>query len=124
MAKIVETLALNDGFSAVFASYLNLGRQIAASMRTAARTQDDFTAAAKESGEALAEMAGAGDRAARSTEKTDAAAKKMADSTNRAADRQKKMNKAMRDGSSAANGLVSKLKALAAQVREEPPFTL
>lgn len=114
MAKIVETLALNDGFSAVFASYLNLGRQIAASMRTAARTQDDFTAAAKESGEALAEMAGAGDRAARSTERTDAAAKKMADSTSRAADRQKKMNKAMRDGSSAANGLVSKLKALAA----------
>lgn len=114
MAKIVETLALNDGFSAVFASYLNLGRQIAASMRTAARTQDDFTAAAKESGEALAEMAGAGDRAARSTERTDAAAKKMADSTSRAADRQKKMNKAMRDGSSAASGLVSKLKGLAA----------
>lgn len=114
MAKIVETLTLNDGFSAVFASYLNLGRQIAASMRTAAQTQDSFTAAAKESGEALAEMAGAGNRAARSTEENASAAKKMADSTSRAADHQKKMNKAMRDGSSAASGLVSKLKGLAA----------
>lgn len=114
MAKIVETLAVNDGFSAVFASYLNLGRQIAASMRAASQTQDGFTAAARESGEALAEMAGAGDRAARSTEGNASAAQKLANSANKAADHQKKMNRALRDGSSAASGLTSRLRSLAA----------
>ena len=114
MAKIVETLALNDGFSAVFASYLNLGRQIAASMRTVSQTQDGFTAAVNESREALSEMAGESNRAARSTEENAAAAERLGASTNRAADHQKKMNRALRDGSGAASGLVSKLKALAA----------
>lgn len=114
MAKIVETLVLNDSFSTVFASYLNLGRQAAVSMRTAAQTQDGFTAAARESGKALAEMAGEGARAARSTEANADAARKMSDSAGRAADHQKKMNNAMREGARAASGLTSTLKTLAA----------
>ncbi len=114
MAVIRETLVLEDRFSAVFSSYLNLGRQIAANMRAAADAQSGFAAAAAESGAALGEMAGAGDRAAQSAEETAGAARKMSDSTSKAADHQNRMNRAMRDGSSAANGLISRLKALAA----------
>lgn len=40
MAVIRETFVLEDRFSAVFASYLDLGRQIAANMRAASDTQD------------------------------------------------------------------------------------
>lgn len=114
MAVIRETLVLEDRFSAVFSSYLNLGRQIAANMRAATDAQSGFTAAAAESGAALGEMAGAGDRAAQSAEETAGAARKMSDSTSKAADHQNRMNRALRDGSSAANGLISRLKALAA----------
>lgn len=114
MAVIRETLVLEDRFSAVFSSYLNLGRQIAANMRAATDAQSGFAAAAAESGAALGEMAGAGDRAAQSAEETAGAARKMSDSTSKAADHQNRMNRAMRDGSSAANGLISRLKALAA----------
>ena len=70
MAVIRETLVLEDRFSAVFSSYLNLGRQIAANMRAATDAQSGFAAAAAESGAALGEMAGAGDRAAQSAEET------------------------------------------------------
>ncbi|MDE6935454.1 MAG: tape measure protein [Oscillospiraceae bacterium] len=114
MAVIRETLVLEDRFSAVFSSYLNLGRQIAANMRAATDAQSGFAAAAAESGAALGEMAGAGDRAAQSAEETAGAARKMSDSTSKAADHQNRMNRALRDGSSAANGLISRLKALAA----------
>ena len=114
MAVIRETLVLGDRFSAVFSSYLNLGRQIAANMRAATDAQSGFTAAAAESGAALGEMAGAGDRAAQSAEETAGAARKMSDSTSKAADHQNRMNRAMRDGSSAAGSLASRLKALAA----------
>jgi len=114
VAVIRETLVLEDRFSAVFSSYLNLGRQIAANMRAATDAQSGFAAAAAESGAALGEMAGAGDRAAQSAEETAGAARKMSDSTSKAADHQNRMNRAMRDGSSAANGLISRLKALAA----------
>ena len=48
MAVIRETFVLEDRFSAAFASYLDLGRQIAANMRAASDTQDSFTAAAAE----------------------------------------------------------------------------
>ena len=114
MAVIRETLVLGDRFSAVFSSYLNLGRQIAANMRAATDAQSGFAAAAAESGAALGEMAGAGDRAAQSAEETAGAARKMSDSTSKAADHQNRMNRAMRDGSSAAGSLASRLKALAA----------
>ena len=114
MAVIRETLVLEDRFSAVFSSYLNLGRQIAANMRAATDAQSGFTAAVAESGAALGEMAGAGDRAAQSAEETAGAARKMSDSTSKAADHQNRMNRAMRDGSSAAGSLASRLKALAA----------
>ncbi len=114
MAVIRETLVLEDRFSAVFSSYLNLGRQIAANMRAATDAQSGFAAAAAESGAALGEMAGAGDRAAQSAEETAGAARKMSDSTSKAADHQNRMNRAMRDGSSAAGSLASRLKALAA----------
>ena len=56
MAVIRETLVLEDRFSAVFSSYLNLGRQIAANMRAATDAQSGFTAAAAESGAALGEI--------------------------------------------------------------------
>lgn len=114
MARIVETLAVNDGFSAVFSAYLNLGRQIASNMRVAAEAQNDFTAAAAQSGTALGEMASETDRAARSTEEMSSASRKMADTSNDAANKQQRMNRALRDGAHAADGLVSKLKTLAA----------
>lgn len=114
MAVIRETLVLEDRFSAVFSSYLNLGRQIAANMRAATDAQSGFAAAAAESGAALGEMAGAGDRAADTANETARAARKMGDAAGGAAEKQKKMNRAMRDGSSAAGSLASRLKALAA----------
>lgn len=114
MAVIRETLVLEDRFSAVFSSYLNLGRQIAANMRAATDAQSGFAAAAAESGAALSEMAGAGDRAADTANETARAARKMGDASGGAADKQKKMNRAMRDGASAAGSLASRLKALAA----------
>lgn len=114
MAVIRETLVLEDRFSAVFSSYLNLGRQIAANMRAATDAQSGFAAAAAESGAALGEMAGAGDRAADTANETARAARKMGDAAGGAAEKQKKMNRAMRDGASAAGSLASRLKALAA----------
>ncbi len=114
MAVIRETLVLGDRFSAVFSSYLNLGRQIAANMRAATDAQSGFAAAAAESGAALGEMAGAGDRAADTANETVRAARKMGDAAGGAAEKQKKMNRALRDGSSAAGSLASRLKALAA----------
>ena len=114
MAVIRETLVLEDRFSAVFSSYLNLGRQIAANMRAATDAQSGFAAAAAESGAALSEMAGAGDRAADTANETARAARKMGDASGGAAEKQKKMNRAMRDGASAAGSLASRLKALAA----------
>ena len=114
MAVIRETFVLEDRFSAVFASYLDLGRQIAANMRAASDTQDSFTAAVAESGAALEELSGAGSRTAQAMERSNAAAEKMAGSSGGAASKQERLNRAMRSGSSAADGLTRKLMGLAA----------
>ena len=114
MAAIRETLVLEDRFSSVFSAYLNLGCQIASNMRVVTETQNGFTEAAAQSSEALEDMAGAGDRAAGSVEGTSNAARKMANASRDAADRQHRMNRAMRDGAHAADGLTARLKALAA----------
>lgn len=114
MAAIRETLVLEDRFSAVFSSYLNLGRQISASMKSAAQSQNDFTAAAARSGEALEEMAGAGGQAADAMEQTADASRKMSFSSGGAASGQERLNRAMRGGVSAADSLTSRLKHLAA----------
>ena len=114
MAVIRETFVLEDRFSAVFSSYLNLGRQIAANMRAASDTQDSFTAAVAESGAALEELSGAGSRTAQAMERSSSAAEKMAGSSGGAASKQERLNRAMRSGSSAADGLTRKLLGLAA----------
>lgn len=114
MAAVREELVLVDRFSSVFSAYLNLGRQIASNMRVVTETQNGFTEAAVQSREALEDMAGAGDRAADSVEEISNAARKMADASGGAAEKQHRMNRAMRDGAHAADGLVSKLKTLAA----------
>lgn len=114
MATIREDLVIGGNFASVFSSYLNLGKQLAANLRTVTETQNDFTAAAAQSSAALGEMAGAGNRASRAMEENAAAAEKMANSSNSASRGQQKMNRAMRDGAQAANSLVSKLTALAA----------
>lgn len=114
MAVIRETFVLEDRFSAVFSSYLNLGRQIAANMRAASDTQDSFTAAVAESGAALEELSGAGSRTAQAMERGSAAAEKMAGSSGGAASKQERLNRAMRSGAGAADGLTRKLLGLAA----------
>lgn len=114
MAAVREELVLVDRFSSVFSAYLNLGRQIASNMRAVTETQNGFTEAALQSGEALEDVAGAGGRAADSVEEIANAARKMADASGGAAEKQRRMNQAIRDGAHAADGLVSKLKALAA----------
>lgn len=114
MAVIRETFVLEDRFSAVFSSYLNLGRQIAANMRAASDTQDSFTAAVAESGAALEELSGAGSRTAQAMERSSSAAEKMAGSSGGAASKQERLNRAMRSGAGAADGLTRKLLGLAA----------
>ena len=114
MAAIRESLVLEDRFSAVFSSYLNLGRQIASNMRVAAEAQDGFTAAAAQSGEALEEMAGAGNRAADSIEETSDAARRMADASRSASSGQDRLNSSMRSGATAADSLSRKIMGLAA----------
>lgn len=114
MSVIRESLVLEDRFSAVFSAYLNLGRQIAANMRTATETQEEFTAAAAQSGTALAALSHTADSAARQMEDIHSAAGRMADASGHAADKQDRLNHSMRSGAHAADGLVSRLKTLAA----------
>lgn len=114
MGKIVETLALNDQFSAVFSQYLNLGRQIASNMHVAAEAQDNFTAAAARSGAALEEMAGSGSLATASIEEFRRASQEMAETSGRASTGQDRLNQSMRSGVSAADSLTKRIMGLAA----------
>lgn len=114
MATIREELVIGGNFASVFSSYVNLGKQMAASMRVVTETQNDFTAAAAQSSAALEEMAGIGSRAADSVEEIGTAAQKMAGSSDHAANRQDRLNRSMRSGSSAADGLTRKIMGLAA----------
>lgn len=114
MATIRETLALEDRFSAVFSSYLNLGRQIAANMRTVTETQNGFTEAATQSGAALEEMVNAGSRAADTMEEASGAARQMADASLGASNGQDRLNRSMRSGASAADSLTRRIVGLAA----------
>lgn len=114
MATIREELVIGGNFASVFSSYVNLGKQMAASMRVVTETQNDFTAAAAQSSAALEEMAGIGSSAADSVEEIGTAAQKMAGSSDHAANRQDRLNRSMRSGSSAADGLTRKIMGLAA----------
>ena len=114
MATIREDLVIGGNFAAVFSSYLNLGRQMAASMRTVTETQNDFTAAAQQSGAALDEMAGSGGRTLEVLEEINSTVQKMASSSNGAASGQDRLNSSMRSGASAADNLARKIMGLAA----------
>lgn len=114
MAAIRESLVLEDRFSAVFSSYLNFGKQVAANMHAAAGAQDGFTAAAAESGAALEEIAGAGSRAADSMGETSSATRQMADASRGASSGQDRLNRSMRSGASAADALTRRVMGLAA----------
>lgn len=114
MAVIRESLVLEDRFSSVFSAYLNLGRQIASNMRTATETQEEFTAAAAQSGTALASLSHTADSAASRMEDIRSATGRAADASGHAADKQDRLNRSMRSGAHAADGLVSRLKTLAA----------
>lgn len=114
MAVIREVLAVEDRFSTVFSRFLDMGRKMASGFRDAADAQTDLGAAAAQSGEALAEMAGSGDRTAAVLEEINGAVQKMANASGQASEKQERMNRAMRSGANAADGLVSRLKSLAA----------
>lgn len=114
MAAIRETLILEDRFSAVFSSYLNLGRQIAATMTTAAGSQNAFNDAAAQSSAPLEEMARAGTHAADSVGDISDAAREMSRASGIASGAQDEMNRAIRAGSKSADELTGKLKSLVA----------
>lgn len=114
MATIREELVIGGNFAAVFSSYLNLGKQMAANMRVVTETQNDFTAAAQQSGVALDEMAGAGGRTLEALEEINSAVQKMASSSNGAASGQDRLNRSMRSGASAADSLTRTVMGLAA----------
>ena len=114
MATIRESLVLEDRFSAVFSSYLNLGRQIASNMRVVTETQNSFTEAAAQSGAALEEMAGAGSQAAASVDDFRRSSQEMAETSGRASDNQDRLNRSMRSGASAADSLTRRIVGLAA----------
>lgn len=114
MATIKETLVIDSNFASVFASYVNLGKQMASSMRVVTETQNDFTAAAAQSNTTLEEMANAGSRAADSIGETGAAARQMADASRGASSGQDRLNRSMRSGVSAADSLARKVMGLAA----------
>ena len=114
MAAIRETLVLEDRFSAVFSSYLNLGRQIASTMTAAAGSQNAFNDAASQSSEPLEEMARAGTQAAGAVDEITDAVQDMSQASGAASSAQEEMNRAMSAGSKSADDLTGKLKALAA----------
>lgn len=114
MAAIREELVLADRFSAVFSKYLTMGRAASSTMQAAASSQNAFTEAAARSGAALDEMANTGSRAADSVEEIGDAARQMANASGDAANRQDRLNRSMRSGSSAADGLTRKIMGLAA----------
>lgn len=114
MATIKETLVIDSNFASVFASYVNLGKQMASSMRVVTETQNDFTAAAAQSNTTLEKMANAGSRAADSIGETGAAARQMADASRGASSGQDRLNRSMRSGVSAADSLARKVMGLAA----------
>lgn len=114
MAVIREVLTVEDRFSTVFSRFLDMGRKMASSFRDAADAQTDLGAAAAQSGEALAEMAGSGDRTAAVLEEINGAVQKIANASGQASEKQERMNRAMRSGANAADGLVSRLRSLAA----------
>lgn len=114
MATTKETLVIDGNFASVFASYVNLGKQMASSMRVVTETQNDFTAAAAQSNTTLEEMANAGSRAADSIGETGDAARRMADASRGASNGQDRLNRSMRSGVSAADSLARKVMGLAA----------
>ncbi|MBD5153101.1 MAG: tape measure protein [Oscillibacter sp.] len=83
-------------------------------MRTVTETQNDFTAAAQQSGAALDEMAGSGGRTLEVLEEINSTVQKMASSSNGAASGQDRLNSSMRSGASAADNLARKIMGLAA----------
>jgi len=114
VATIRETLVIDGNFAAVFSSYVNLGKQMAASMRVVTETQNDFTTAAAQSNSTLEEMASTGSRAADSIGETGNAARRMADASRGASSGQERLNRSMRSGASAADSLARKIMGLAA----------
>ena len=112
MATVKEELVIGGNFAQVFSSYLNLGRQMAANMQVVTGTQNGFTEAVAQSERALAEMAGAGDIAARSMGETSDAAREMSGAATWAAEQQEKMNQTFQEGAKSADALTGKLKGL------------
>lgn len=113
MAAIREELVLADRFSATFTRYLGLLRQSTGASAAAAASQRQFSAASGGAGDALVQMAGAALNAASAMGDVDGSTVQAASSCERASRSQERMNRSMRQGSSAASGLESRLLSLA-----------
>lgn len=114
MAAIREELVLVDRFSSVFSRFLNLGQRMASGMTAAGAAQENYTRTVTGSGAALAELSDTADDTAGKLNGVSGAAQKLAGAAKGAAGGQERMNRAMKNGAHAADGLVSKLKTLAA----------
>ena len=114
MAAIREELVLADRFSDTFSRFLRMGREAEQILRRLGGGQGGYNDAVRRSTAALEEMANASRRSNELLERMGQDMHALRNGSNGAAGSQERLNRSFRDGSSAANGLLGKLRNLAA----------
>lgn len=114
MAAIREELVLADRFSDTFSRFLRMGREAEQILRRLGGGQGGYNDAVRRSTAALEEMANASRRSNELLERMSLDMHALRNGSDSAAGSQERLNRSFRSGSSAANGLIGKLRNLAA----------